>query len=307
MSTISCGSPVLLGELDALAHVRGDDERREGRRRVVVRVLAAGLVLDEEARAQDLADVVVVGARRVRAAGSRRCSAAAVSARLPVMTEWLYVPGASIMSRLSSGWPGLASSSKRTSVVTPKTSSKNGSRPSMRMTVSAPPTRPSPPATDAGAACRLDERRTERRRARDRDHEPARRDEPGALADDAHRGHARSACEERADDVRAVEDAEQHAHADADDRNEDADARVEQQRREDGRKRERENVRRDAGQQHLGDPRPVHDAENEHRQNRQVTQARPHVVLVAVADRVRPHTRASSRARCPRTRSSRGS
>ena len=42
------GQVVLLGEREPVADVRGDDQRRERRLRLVVRVLAACLVLEED-------------------------------------------------------------------------------------------------------------------------------------------------------------------------------------------------------------------------------------------------------------------
>src|SRR5690606_18269709 len=54
--------PVLARQLDPVAHVAGDDQVAEVGAEVVVRVLAAELVLDEELRPLDLADVVEQGA-----------------------------------------------------------------------------------------------------------------------------------------------------------------------------------------------------------------------------------------------------
>ena len=57
-----------------------------------------------------------------RDAGDQRVGAdasAARSARLPTISEWWYVPGASISRRRRSGWDGLASSSSWNEVVIP--------------------------------------------------------------------------------------------------------------------------------------------------------------------------------------------
>ncbi len=176
-------------------------------------------------------------------------ASAPASARFPVISECVYVPGALTMSSRSSGCAGLPSSSRRTSVVTPKAYSKNGSRPYPRTAAISPPSEPHiavmPASCSESPAVRdVDEADDSAGCDEERSHI----EQAAPIAHEVHGDHAGQRPHEHAHHRRTTREAEEDTGQRRHDRDDDPLASSQQQRGKHGGKRD--------GQQVEGDLRP---------------------------------------------------